>query len=90
MKTKTFNEIKRELINSWLKWGIENEDFSRNSTGLEFAKKQIKRLSNRSIDLIDIRDVIGIKYEFANKNLRGESFLDFRNSGKVIDAFTLK
>ena len=89
MKTKTFVEIKRELINSWLKWGMENEDFSRNSTGLEFAKKQIKRLSSRSIDLIDIRDVIGINYKFANKNLR-ESFLDFRNSGKTIDAFTLK
>ena len=90
MQVKTFNEIKRELINAWLDWGMENEDFSLDSTGLEFAKKQIKRLNKRSIDLIDLRDAIGIKYEFANKNFRGESFLDFRNSGKAIDAFTLK
>lgn len=87
METKTFNEIKKDLIQAWEKWGEnKNQDFSMTETKKQFAKKQIKKLNSKNIDLIDLRDVISIRFRFANKD-KNESFKDFRESGKDINLF---
>lgn len=86
METKTLLEIKTSLIEAWENWGKNNVEFALNCSGIEFAKKQIKRLNAKNVDLIDLRDVISLGFRFANKS-RNESFKDFRESGKEINLF---
>lgn len=81
-----YSEIKPYLLAYWKNFHLTNKGrFRDNASLVRFQKRNIQRIK-AGTDLIDLRDIISELYEYTNKD-KNESFLEFRNSGKIIDSF---